>query len=299
MTSDNVTAPHRQAFRARSSSTAWNIPARLDPKTGQHIVLWREIQRAFKNAECIVNNGDFVPFLLNDDFEEIVPQRIAYMPGVTLEVVTSVADNTVDTTSEASLERTPTSLSELPRIHGEAKINTAIPLAEEIAGTECSQPLVENIVEEEKDMTSLHIGALAISDVGTNIINTNDKIMELRSSFNDHQQLCQSFSQAYMLGQMNQAIVIADQAKGIKDAMNEHFGDMRVDMGKNKALQEQILQMQRQAEENQKQMMDMQQKLEENQRQMMKMQQQSLDRLAIPFHVCSSSCQSLHECEID
>ncbi|KAF9340223.1 hypothetical protein BGX26_009042, partial [Mortierella sp. AD094] len=70
----------------------------------------------------------------------------------------------------------------------------------------------------------------------------------------EHQQLCHSLSQAYMLGQMNQAVIIADQAKGIKDAMNEHFGDMRVDMNKNKAPQEQILQIQRQMEESQKKM---------------------------------------------
>ncbi|KAF9344066.1 hypothetical protein BGX26_004858, partial [Mortierella sp. AD094] len=295
MTSDIVVIPHRQAFRAKSSSTACNILARLDPKTGQYIVLWREIQQAFTNPKCIMNNEDFVPFLLDDDFEEILPQRIAYIPGVTLEVVTSVTDNAVDTTSEASPEKTsPTSVSELPRIHGEGKINAAISLAEEIPGTERSRPLVEIIVEEE-DTTSLHVDASAIGDfspINNNLINTNDKVVELRSSFNAHQQLCQSFSQAYMLGQMNQAIIIADQAKGIRDAMDEHFGDMRVGMNDNKALQEQILQMQRQMdesqkqmelsqEENQKQVMEMQLRLEENQKQMMRMQQQSLDRLAI------------------
>ncbi|KAF9345952.1 hypothetical protein BGX26_002562, partial [Mortierella sp. AD094] len=69
MTRDNATEPLWQASRTNSSTTGYNIPARLDPKTGQHIVLWREIQQAFTNPKCLINNGNFIPFLLDNNFE--------------------------------------------------------------------------------------------------------------------------------------------------------------------------------------------------------------------------------------
>ncbi|KAG0018536.1 hypothetical protein BGZ80_007044 [Entomortierella chlamydospora] len=149
----------------------------------------------------------------------------------------------------------------------------SLSLAEGISGTE---PV---------DVESLQVNVLPICDVdptnSNSVTQTNTNVVKIRSSFQDYQQLCDTFSQAYKLGQMNQVMAIANQAKGIKDALDEHFGDMRIDMSKNKAAQEQILQMQQKVEENQKQMMDMQHKMKENQKAMMKMQQQSLDRLAI------------------
>ncbi|KAF9345691.1 hypothetical protein BGX26_002870 [Mortierella sp. AD094] len=307
MASDNVVIPHRQACRAKSSSTTYNVPAHFDNKTGRYIVLWREIQRAFKNAECIINNGDVVPFLFDDEnFEELIPQRIAYIPGVTLEVILDGVDNTANPIPVASPEGPLASVSAFqPPVSqqndGEVKISAAIPLVKEESGTKPPRLLAENLTEEE-DGLSLQVNSLTISDISpisNNLIHPNDRITKLRLSFKEHQQLCHSLSQAYTFGQMNQAIIIADQAKGIKDAMNEHFGDMRIDMNENKALQEQILQMQRQMDEsqkqlelsqkqmelnqreNQKQVMEMQLRLEENQKQMMKLQQQSLDRLAI------------------
>ncbi|KAF9173944.1 hypothetical protein BGX20_001587 [Mortierella sp. AD010] len=138
---------------------------------------------------------------------------------------------------------------------------------------------------EHMDAESFQVNVLSTCDIdptnNNSAAQTNTNVVKIRSSFQDYQQLCDTFSQAYKLGQMNQAMAIANQAKGIKDALDEHFGDMRIDMGKNKAVQEQILQMQQKVEENQKQMMDMQHKMKENQKVMMKMQQQSLDRLVI------------------
>ncbi|KAF9364644.1 hypothetical protein BGX34_000880 [Mortierella sp. NVP85] len=58
-----------QAFRVESSSKIITIPARLDPKSGKHIVLWRDVQQIFVNARAVLNNGEAVVFLTDDDFE--------------------------------------------------------------------------------------------------------------------------------------------------------------------------------------------------------------------------------------
>ncbi|KAK3813949.1 MAG: hypothetical protein J3Q66DRAFT_411256 [Benniella sp.] len=78
-----------QAFRAQSSSKVISIHTRLDKKSGTRIILWRDIQRLFKHAEFIMHGQDIVLFLTDDDFEELVPQRIAHFPGVVLEVLMS------------------------------------------------------------------------------------------------------------------------------------------------------------------------------------------------------------------
>ncbi|KAG0232829.1 hypothetical protein BGX31_005008 [Mortierella sp. GBA43] len=76
---------HLQAFRTSTSKTI-TIPTRHDPKSGQRVVRWVDIQRCFKNAQCILNGEDAVLFLTDENLEEI-----AHHPGVVLEVL--VADN--------------------------------------------------------------------------------------------------------------------------------------------------------------------------------------------------------------
>ena len=62
-----------QAFRDPSTSRRVIIPARFDEKTGKHVILWREIQVMFKDAEHIVlrdtDSDTLVPFLLDDNLE--------------------------------------------------------------------------------------------------------------------------------------------------------------------------------------------------------------------------------------
>ncbi|KAG0207206.1 hypothetical protein BGX31_002615, partial [Mortierella sp. GBA43] len=81
-----------QAFRVRLSSEVITIPTRHDPKSGQRVVRWIDIQRYFKDAQGVLNGKDAVLFLTNDDLEDLVPFRIAYHPSVVLDVL--VADNT-------------------------------------------------------------------------------------------------------------------------------------------------------------------------------------------------------------
>jgi len=59
-----------QAFRCRSSGKVANIPTLADPKTGEHIVLWRDIQRAFKNADSIWKGSYLLPFSTDENLEE-------------------------------------------------------------------------------------------------------------------------------------------------------------------------------------------------------------------------------------
>jgi hypothetical protein len=58
-----------QAFRTRLSNETTSIPTRLDSKTGQHIILWKDILQYFKHAEGVLNEGKAVLFLTDDNFE--------------------------------------------------------------------------------------------------------------------------------------------------------------------------------------------------------------------------------------
>ncbi|KAG0204737.1 hypothetical protein BGX31_003109, partial [Mortierella sp. GBA43] len=94
MTNASPTGDFLQGFRAVSgpcstpvdNSTIF-IASRPDKKTGERIVLWRDIQREIKNADRIRNGNTSVSFMTDDDFEELVPQRILHHPGVILDVV--------------------------------------------------------------------------------------------------------------------------------------------------------------------------------------------------------------------
>ncbi|KAG0215740.1 hypothetical protein B0O80DRAFT_498329 [Mortierella sp. GBAus27b] len=82
-----------QSFRAESPARTVAIPTRLDIKTGLRIVLWRDIQQIFDSAKAVLNGGESVLFLTDDNFEYLTPLRIAHHPSVILEVVDA---NTTD-----------------------------------------------------------------------------------------------------------------------------------------------------------------------------------------------------------
>ncbi|KAI8358169.1 hypothetical protein B0O80DRAFT_275402 [Mortierella sp. GBAus27b] len=83
---------YHQTFRTKSSSEVVTIPTRLDSKSGQRVVRWKDIQQHFENAKTILNGKCSVLFLTDDNLEDLIPLRIAHHPGVVLEVV--VTDNT-------------------------------------------------------------------------------------------------------------------------------------------------------------------------------------------------------------
>ncbi|KAF9352225.1 hypothetical protein BGX34_000122 [Mortierella sp. NVP85] len=94
-----MSAPSSQAFRTQSSSKIISIPTRHDPKSNQRVVLLKDIQLSFEHVVKRIMCGDEVAlFLADEDFEYLIPPRIAHQPGVVLEVVTA-DDNQGDSTS--------------------------------------------------------------------------------------------------------------------------------------------------------------------------------------------------------
>jgi hypothetical protein len=67
---DTMDDTHYQSFRAQSSSKVVTIPTRHDPKSGQRVVRWKDIQQYFENAKGILNGKYSVVFLTDDDLEE-------------------------------------------------------------------------------------------------------------------------------------------------------------------------------------------------------------------------------------
>ena len=59
-----------QSFRNRLTGDVVSIPAATDPKTGKHIILWRDIQAVFRNAESVRNGKSFVPFMMDENLEQ-------------------------------------------------------------------------------------------------------------------------------------------------------------------------------------------------------------------------------------
>ncbi|KAF9354272.1 hypothetical protein BGX34_011123, partial [Mortierella sp. NVP85] len=60
---------------------------RLDPKTGQYCILWRDIQRTFNGVKQVRYGSKVVSFLIDDNLEELQPFRIGFFPGLILQVI--------------------------------------------------------------------------------------------------------------------------------------------------------------------------------------------------------------------
>ncbi|KAF9364737.1 hypothetical protein BGX34_000541 [Mortierella sp. NVP85] len=105
-----------QEFRvvSASPSTPINdstiyIPSKPD-KTGERIVLWRDIQSEVKNADRVRNGKVLVTFMTGEDFEELVPRRIPYYPGVVLDVIVTSQNQEVAVMPESSMALSKTSV---------------------------------------------------------------------------------------------------------------------------------------------------------------------------------------------
>ena len=60
---------HLQAFRDPLTSEIILIPTRFDNKTGEHVILWRDIQSRFRRIECIMLSNELVLPLVDDNFD--------------------------------------------------------------------------------------------------------------------------------------------------------------------------------------------------------------------------------------
>ncbi|KAI8357417.1 hypothetical protein B0O80DRAFT_287627 [Mortierella sp. GBAus27b] len=77
---------HLQGFRLGPSPVV-HVQARRDPKTGEYIVLWRDIQHAFPGLDHVRDGSIVVSFATDDNFEFLEPKRIEYLAGAVLDVV--------------------------------------------------------------------------------------------------------------------------------------------------------------------------------------------------------------------
>ncbi|KAF9988522.1 hypothetical protein BGZ65_000592 [Modicella reniformis] len=96
-----IVIPALQGFRA--NNTTLYIRARLDPKTGQYVVLWKDVQQVFKNASHIQHGITVISFMTDENFEELEPLRIEYHPGVVLDVILDDSD-TASVASDSTLD---------------------------------------------------------------------------------------------------------------------------------------------------------------------------------------------------
>ncbi|KAF9194023.1 Vacuolar protein 8 [Haplosporangium sp. Z 767] len=78
-----------QAFRSSVLEEPVYIPTRLDhtEKSERHIILWEDIQQAFKGAQNIMKGSTTVPFVIDRQFKRVVPWRIQYQRGAVLDVI--------------------------------------------------------------------------------------------------------------------------------------------------------------------------------------------------------------------
>ncbi|KAG0222181.1 hypothetical protein BGX31_009288 [Mortierella sp. GBA43] len=61
--------PPMQAFQSRTTHEVINIPTTLDPKTGELVILWSDIQDGFENARSIRNGDDLVPLMKDENLQ--------------------------------------------------------------------------------------------------------------------------------------------------------------------------------------------------------------------------------------
>ncbi|KAF9938891.1 hypothetical protein BGZ65_011977 [Modicella reniformis] len=71
-----------------------NVVPRLDRKSGEYIILWNDVLRVFKDAQYILRGSEVVNFLVDNNFEELKPLRIALYPDEVLNVALNSLSHT-------------------------------------------------------------------------------------------------------------------------------------------------------------------------------------------------------------
>lgn len=91
------TTPDPQEFHSQSSLSPQEafIPPQWDVDTAQNVMYWEDILEYFENAKGILKDGVKVLFLTDKKFNNLLPERIGYHPGVKLDVV--IGDAICDT----------------------------------------------------------------------------------------------------------------------------------------------------------------------------------------------------------
>ncbi|KAG0046481.1 hypothetical protein BGZ83_008349 [Gryganskiella cystojenkinii] len=283
-TSSTSTDSLVQSFRSSLEGPVTEIEALWDPKLNCHIILWSRIQSAFENPRSVQLNKKQVSFLVNEDFQEVLPLRIAYHPGIVLEVIerpesmsTRVSSLSIpDPVSSLSISDPVSSLS-IPdpvsslSIPDPVGIRTDAPLSSRVDTTSTvtspatstslsdpsSPPPNSDAVIPGPDTVVGRLVRLAARRQNSTASVTSNSSKSLiqnlttttKSSIQSSAQLYESFLQSMKNGQM-------EQAESLKTEFRQHFSILQGELGENRDLQQEMkqmmstmLEMQRQANE--------------------------------------------------
>ncbi|KAI8347778.1 hypothetical protein B0O80DRAFT_502578 [Mortierella sp. GBAus27b] len=197
--------PPMQAFQSRTTHEVINIPTTLDPKTGELVILWSDIQDGFENARSIRNGDDLVPLMKDENLQQITPLRISHYPGVVLEVVVRG-----DTQSHSH-----------PQASGTDVESKDYALSSHV-------PSNADTYLQSQHSAALSIGGSGMDDQSLSM-HSGEMTVKTKLTLQALNQLYGSYFQAILSGQ-------AMQAAGIKQSMDTHFESLQVEMDKNKAL---------------------------------------------------------------
>ncbi|KAF9986062.1 hypothetical protein BGZ75_002252 [Mortierella antarctica] len=89
--------PHSQAFRLSTALGAAPGPeicieTRYHRGNNVEFIRWKDVEQVFSRAKYVLNGQVLVSFMVDDNFEDLEPKRIAHHPGVILEVVTTESE---------------------------------------------------------------------------------------------------------------------------------------------------------------------------------------------------------------
>ncbi|KAI1317026.1 hypothetical protein EDD11_009092 [Mortierella claussenii] len=316
METADISAELTQAFQACAASnllplspTLVEIDTHHDRQTGERIILWKNVQLFFKTAYCVMDGARIVPFMTDEaTFEDLLPLRIKYRPGVVLKVVLPDSESTTSSSHASSASTASATISIDSNNSSDSYSFTTIN-----SGAEQIQASIDHAVEDDHDLTSKQLELLSISEAAAPaasndddhslvVMSSNHLSGEARSSMQRLNRLYDDFRQAFAANQAHQVAAIAKEATKVMDVMNEQFGQQRADSEEIKTLQSAAMQMQREMMQMQQQMdkkqeamdkkqeamlqlqkqMDKkQEEIDRKQEEMLHMQRQTLDRLAV------------------
>ncbi|KAG0246599.1 hypothetical protein B0O80DRAFT_531922 [Mortierella sp. GBAus27b] len=241
-----------QAFQSCSTEETIHIPTITDPQTGQSIILWRDVQDVFDNAQSIRSGESPVAFLKDENSRRIMPLRIPHHPGVVLKVIES-ADNPTGTSRLRTHPRNDSSTGGESDDQNNSLLTDDTPTGSTHTLTHAA---IQALAKTNTDIQSLSKYSQGMSE-------------ESQSCLSAYSQLYDDYCNALMLGQ-------EEQVTTTKRLMDEQFEQLQVEMEKNKELQEQLVKMQKQVQELLQQTKE---ELTEKHRSLDDIQQQTLTRL--------------------
>ncbi|KAG0222238.1 hypothetical protein B0O80DRAFT_502515 [Mortierella sp. GBAus27b] len=265
----NLSGQPIQAFQSRSTGEITYIPAMTDTVTGQHFVLWDDIQEGFENAKTIKNGEILVPFMKDERFKRIEPLRIPYHPGTVLSVIEGSASS-VAHSRDVTRIITDTDTSKGSSSHSSE-------------GSSHST--------HEQDVVNLSVATIE-DDSQPLVMYTRGIPEESQPALPAYNQLFNNYLEVITTGQQM-------QADTIMQSMDVHFDRLQTEMDENKALQDELVKVQQQMQEiqlkareeqqqaqlelleEQRQVRQLQKSMDEKQDRIINMQQQALNRLAI------------------